>query len=152
MNQNRPTTPRKISGRIKRFIRTLGTDTTPQFLRFTYVSKKYLPRYCLNNCEAENKSNGHRIVFGWVIWELKKQRFIEAEIHAVIERAGELVDITPRVDGEEKILFVPDPNRTTERINATTWRSWSNQKLLNGKVDEKTQPSEIEDIAGNVIV
>jgi hypothetical protein len=134
----------------------LGTGATPHFLSFTYSSDKYLPRYCLNNCEAEHKRTGNRIVFGWIIWEYIKNGFIEAEFHAVMERGNDLVDITPRVDGEEKVLFVPDPNRVAERIDAEridagSWRLWSNQKSLNGQIIEPAKSIEIEDIAGNVI-
>jgi hypothetical protein len=151
MTQGKPTTPRKISGSIRRFVQALGTNITPQFLPFTFVSEKYLPRYCLNNCEAEQKANGNRIVFGWVIWENRKQVFVEAEFHAVITQGNTLVDITPRVDGEETILFAPDPARVAERIDARTWRLWTNQKSLLGQIVERTMPIEIEDVAGNVI-
>ena len=147
---NDPTTPRKISGSIKRFIRTLGTDENPRFLPFTYSSDKYLPLYCLSNCEAENRKTGNQVVFGWVIWELRQKGFIEAEFHAVMKRGNDFVDITPRVDGEAKILFVPDPNRIAKRVDARTWRSWTNQKSRNGHVTHETQPMNRVDTAGNV--
>ncbi|HWR51924.1 MAG TPA: SEC-C metal-binding domain-containing protein [Bryobacteraceae bacterium] len=37
---------------------------------------------------------------------------IEAEFHAVWrDSAGQLTDVTPRVDGEKNVLFLPDPSQ-----------------------------------------
>jgi|SRR5262249_28781938 len=106
---NDPTTPRKISGSIKRFIRTLGTDENPRFLPFTYSSDKYLPLYCLSNCEAENRKTGNQVVFGWVIWELRQKGFIEAEFHAVMKRGNDFVDITPESTAKQRFCLYQTP-------------------------------------------
>ena len=43
--------------------------------------------------------------------------YIEADLHCVWkEPRGNFIDITPNVDGEEKILFLPDPELTTVRL------------------------------------
>ncbi|MGL4965857.1 MAG: SEC-C metal-binding domain-containing protein [Inquilinus sp.] len=52
---------------------------------------------------------GGSLLYGWLIWEWPRV-FIEAEHHAVWEKDGSLVDITPPSNGERRILFLPDPN------------------------------------------
>jgi hypothetical protein len=81
-----------------------------------------------------------------VVWQDKKRRFIEAEFHAVVKKDGMLVDITPRVDGENKVLFVDDPERVPERIDNRTWRSWTNIKSLYGRIFEQCQTIELQNI------
>jgi hypothetical protein len=131
--------PRAVSGRIRRFIRSLGKLGSPIYLPFTFVSSDYRPQYCLNNCEIESQRTGHPTNL-WM-GDLGKpvDRFIEAEFHAVISRNGSLVDITPRVDGELRVLFVADPQRVPEHLNERTWKTWSNHKSLNGQIIDATQ-------------
>ncbi|PKN36987.1 MAG: hypothetical protein CVU62_12900 [Deltaproteobacteria bacterium HGW-Deltaproteobacteria-2] len=120
------TTPQKISKRIRSFINTLGDIDEPEYLLFTNCSNKYLPQHCLSNCEAESHFTDSPVVFGWVIWEDKKTRSMVAEFHAVIRRKNKLVDITPRVDGESRVLFVPDKERVASRLNERQWNTWQN--------------------------
>ena len=142
-------TPKKISNRIVKFLKTMHIHSSPIYLEFTFIDDKYLPKYCLSNCECESKKNKGQIVYGWTIWEDKKNRFIEAEFHSVIKRNSKLIDITPRVDGEEKILFAQDETRVAKREDDFTWCTWSNQKLYNGKITE-TIAIKLQDVKSNV--
>lgn len=45
---------------------------------------------------------------GWLIWECGPGLYIKLEEHCVTRIAGSLVDITPQMDGEDQILFLPD--------------------------------------------
>ncbi len=144
------TTPRRITGSIKRFLATLESATSPVFLLYTAVHADYQPGYCLNNCEAESLRSGDAIVFGWLIWENRSQSFIEAEFHAVIQHGDELLDITPRRDGERSVLFVPDNIRRAHRMDARTWTTWSNHKSLHGAICEATRLIDIEDLNASV--
>jgi len=130
----KPTTPAKQSLSIKMFLKEIGLKSHPRFLKFTKRSEEYLPNFCLSNCESENHLHICPIVYGWTIWEDKKYRFIEAEFHAVVLINNEIVDITPRVDGEEKILWVHDPTRKATRVNSTTWDTWKSFKSINGQI------------------
>jgi hypothetical protein len=123
------TTPRTISGAVKRFLRTLKSVGNPVFLPFTETSTDYRAGYCHSNCEAEHRRLGVPVVFGWMIWEVENAPFMEAEFHCVIRRGRHLKDITPRRDGEILILFVPDNQRVAVRFDDRTWETWSNQKL-----------------------
>ena len=132
------TTPKKITKRIKKFIATIGDVGEPQYLPFSYSSEKYLSKHCLSNCEAESHFSGAPIAYGWILWEDKKERFIEAEFHAVI-KLNKYLDITPRVDGEVRVLFIPDRSRVATRLNNREWSTWKNHKSYDGRI-EKTEP------------
>ena len=137
------TTPKKITKRVIKFCKTLGNISKPIYLPFTYISEKYLARHCLSNCEAEAHYSGDLIIYGWVIWEERSVKFIEAEFYAVIKRNSRYLDITPRTDHGTKILFVPDNIRNANRIDNRTWKTWKNQKSKNGKI-EKTASFEMK--------
>jgi len=124
---------------LKIFIKeTIIHHGTPVFLPVTHISDKYINKYCLSNCEAEHIINKHPIVFGWIIWENRQKKFIEAEFHTVIKINNSLTDITPRKDNEEYILFVPDKKRKATRISKRTWETWTNFKSIDGFVYEKS--------------
>lgn len=55
-------------------------------------------------------------VFGWLVWELTGY-WLEAQRHAVIDRDGTLVDITPPIDGEAQILFIRDREWAFDYLN-----------------------------------
>ncbi len=125
-----PTTPKRVNGHVRNFIRRLGSVGQPEFLPFTFAASAYLAGNCHWNTRTELKRGPGEIVFGWVIWDLPHMSFIEAEFHSVIRRNGKLLDITPRRDGEEQILFVPDRERVVVWLDATTLKSWSNVRRL----------------------
>lgn len=53
--------------------------------------------------------SGGSILHGWTIAE-RPGLFIEAEFHAVwLDNVGTLLDVTPRRDRIDEILFLPDP-------------------------------------------
>ena len=64
---------------------------------------------CFFNVRNKIARNGGDIQHGWAIWE-RPGLFVEAEFHAVwVSPDKELLDVTPKVDGESAILFLPDP-------------------------------------------
>jgi hypothetical protein len=72
--------------------------------------------YCFSNVEAKVESSGGSMVLGWTIWETPGI-LVEGEFHSCWQSpSGELVDVTPKRDGERRILFLPDPSRTWERL------------------------------------
>lgn len=60
-----------------------------------------------DQCFYNTIMSGEKPVFGWLIWELTGF-WLEAVRHAVVERDGVLVDVTPPVDGETQMVFVRD--------------------------------------------
>ncbi len=145
------TTPKKVSSRINKFLKAMKINSKPVYLPFTFVNDRYLPKHCMSNTECEGKVRDCEIIFGWMIWEDKKNKFIEAEFHSVIKSDGLLIDITPRMDGEEKVLFIQDKNRVPERQDALTWLTWANHKSYQGKIVQALAPITISDVKSNVL-
>lgn len=81
-----------------------------------WVEVRPLPGKPFNECFSIVQDhivlNGGKQYNGWAIWEWRKV-MIEAEFHCVWERPdGQLVDLTPKAPHVEKILFLPDPQRS----------------------------------------
>lgn len=68
----------------------------------------------INRChvtvERHVQALGGEPVYGWIIWQ--SAALLHAEFHCNwMTPTGELIDITPKVDGETAILFLSDPAR-----------------------------------------
>jgi hypothetical protein len=65
--------------------------------------------FCNVGVLEKTKADGGTIRFGWCIWEFAGV-CLTAEFHAVwVDPTGKLVDITPKPDGETRIVFAGDP-------------------------------------------
>ncbi|WP_417801184.1 hypothetical protein [Tenacibaculum sp.] len=70
------------------------------------------PNNCFFNAWVKMKYAGGDAQHGWLIAQDTTKDFIEAQFHAVwVNSNGELVDVTPRVDGEKRVMFISDHNR-----------------------------------------
>lgn len=104
------TTPRKLGTDVMEFCRGINADAAPFYIPVKPAPDAQ-PSECFNNVADRVARDGGSLVYGWLIWEWPRV-FIEAEHHAIWEKDGMLVDITPPINGEEKILFLPDPAST----------------------------------------
>ncbi|WP_273047574.1 hypothetical protein [Pseudoalteromonas sp.] len=144
----KPKPPKKINSAVKKLVKELGiSDRKPKYLKYIHKNNNYKLGYCFNNCENEISVNGGEAVYGWLIWESKKQQFIEAEFHCVLKENGELIDITP-CDSiiETEVLFIEDTSRDSGRMDSENWYSWSNLKMINGNVVEESRKLRVEEI------
>ena len=108
INAGRPSTPlAPLTGRISRFCQSISPDM-PEFLPFSDQGLSYRPGLCIANCLHMVEHKGGMAVNGWMIWE--NRNYAEAEFHCVWHPPGGtfLVDVTPRVDREKTVLFLPD--------------------------------------------
>ncbi len=81
---------------------------------------------CFFNVAQKVKRDGGSIQHGWCIWE-RPGLFVEGEFHAVwISPNGDNIDITPKSDQEERILFLPDPDRV---FNESTYQRIDNIRM-----------------------
>jgi hypothetical protein len=126
------TTPKTIDSEIERFLNKHGIHGTPQYLPFMHISDSYTIRMCQSNCEAEKRRRGCGVVYGWLIWQDKRNNMITAEFHSVLDTASGLIDITPRVDGEKLVLFVPDSEKSARLLDDGTWETWANIESYKG--------------------
>ncbi len=102
--------PQRITADVRRLCRRIGELNEPVFVRVSAPPEGRL-NDCFEDVGRQIKKYGGTIQHGWTIWEWPGI-FIEGEFHAVWrDKHGELLDVTPKRDDEEQILFVPDPER-----------------------------------------
>ncbi len=105
------TTPKEINQDILDFCKEIDTTTKPVFLKLFPV-EGYVSGECYGNVENHIKKHGGKVQYGWVIWE-DLHTLLDAEFHAVwVSGEGEYIDVTPKADGEQDILFLPDSKKT----------------------------------------
>jgi hypothetical protein len=119
------TTPRRISPVIVRLCAALDPTQTPR-----YVPVRPDPdakvQDCFFNVRTSVERRGGRLQFGWTIWEWPST-LVEGEFHAVwVSPDGMWVDVSPKPDGESRILFLPDSKRefdfeTREHVDNVRW-------------------------------
>ncbi len=114
MNKIIHTTPKKITKEIEQLCQQLDPS---QEACFVPVKPPPYCRLldCFFNVPEKIKRDGGQMQIGWTIWEMQNV-LVEAEFHAVWKSPdGHLVDITPKQDGENIILFHPDSKRCYNR-------------------------------------
>ncbi|MCO6419312.1 hypothetical protein JYK14_24580 [Siccirubricoccus sp. KC 17139] len=105
------TTPDKITGQVMRLCERIMPGARPVFVP-VHTHPDCRPNECFLNVRAAVGFGGGRIVYGWGIW-IWPGVMVEAEHHAVWELPdGTLVDITPKIHGERRILFLRDDGAT----------------------------------------
>lgn len=110
-----PTTPAAINENVLRLKAKLGLNTEPVFVPVCDASE-FKAGHCFNNVRLKIQRDGGSLQHGWIVWESPKT-IVEGEFHAVwVNPAGEYVDVTPKVDGETQILFIPDPNQIYQNV------------------------------------
>ena len=136
------TTPKAIDSQCKAIATSLGLDIgLAEFLAYAHEERfSACEQFCHLNCKRMMQFEDGEIIFGWVLWQDKKQKFIEAEFHSVWKtKNGTLKDITPRIDREETILFIPDKKRKVIFPNILDHIiSYLNHKMHGNRVTETT--------------
>lgn len=99
-------TPVQITAEIERFCEEVAPGQKPVYVPVKPEKEAEVSR-CHVNVEHHVKANGGTPVYGWIIWQ--SPALLHAEFHCNwLCSNGELLDITPKVDGETQILFLPD--------------------------------------------
>ena len=102
------TTPTSITKSIHEFSQKINRLSEPVWVDVK-PSNGAVEQQCYYNVRDAVSRDGGSVEFGWIIWELPDV-YIEAEHHAVWCSEGvNLLDLTPKSDNEEVILFLPDP-------------------------------------------
>ena len=102
----RATTPKAITDEVLNFCKSIRSDTTP-LLVAVQPDEHAIANRCHTNVPAYIEENGGSKANGWTIWEARY--WLEAECHCNwADPAGTTIDITPKDDGESRILFLPD--------------------------------------------
>lgn len=104
-------TPPQIDKHVARLAAKVAPGQQPVYLDVIPAAGA-IPAECFANVVARVQSDGGGVVYGWQLWEWPHV-LVEAEFHAVWRAPdGTLHEITPKHDGDERILFVPDTKRT----------------------------------------
>lgn len=104
------TTPPEITEDVMRLCRLLDQSQTPVYVPVRPWAGSKVDS-CFFNLPEKIAADGGGVQHGWTIWE-RPGLLVEGEFHAVwVSPAGELIDITPKKDGETEILFLPDVKR-----------------------------------------
>jgi hypothetical protein len=119
MTQSFLQTTRSFNSKTSAAFETTPTEFTPAMEAFVasngcaplervpvQPSPKAEAGWCFRNVQTTAEAGGGARVHGWIIWV----GFMTAEFHVVWEMpAGDLIDVTPKVDGEHSVAFAPDP-------------------------------------------
>jgi hypothetical protein len=111
-----PTTPTApLSHRVLALCSSISHEE-PLFLPFKAADPRYLSGNCHLNVAHMVRQHGGTVQCGWMIWS--SPMLVDAEFHAVWKSpTGKFCDVTPRVDGEEMVLFLPDHSRRLSTID-----------------------------------
>ncbi len=108
-------TPTQITKHVSRLISKVAPGQQPVYLNVQSEPDAKINE-CFPNVAEKISCDGGSMLCGWQIWEWPHV-LVEAEFHAVwVAPDGTLTEITPKRDGEEKILFVPAPTLTYSGI------------------------------------
>ncbi len=109
-NNLNQTTPKKITKDILAFCKEIDPNSNPLFVSVN-PTREVRFNYCLTDVPEYARQHGGKAVFGWIIWEVPGL-LLEAEFHTCFKDGdGNLIDVTPKPDGETNILFLPDSHR-----------------------------------------
>jgi hypothetical protein len=110
------TTPNAISSEIIRFCETIVPGSTPIFMDVQPDPHSVMSE-CFDNVNTFAQRRGGTPLLGWTIWNYHGL-WLDAELHSVWKAPdGKLSDITPPVDGEAILMFLPDPTRAFDYEN-----------------------------------
>ncbi|AXO73559.1 TPA: hypothetical protein ACNINJ_004689 [Klebsiella pneumoniae] len=108
--KNEPTTPSVMSNNVSVITKKINPKGDIKAKYFTYTNPVTFSPYeqeCYYNVARMIREHGGEAIYGWVLWE--SDIMIEGEAHCLYkDLSGNVFDITPRVSGEEKILFIED--------------------------------------------
>jgi len=103
-------TPSRITADIRRLCRRIGGLDESVFVEVSPRASSPLAN-CFMDVRMQVEKRGGSIQHGWTLWEWPGI-FAEGEFHAVWRSPdGLLLDVSPKQDGERRILFAPDPKR-----------------------------------------
>lgn len=101
--------PKCISNDVLEFCKQINSDSNPRFIdvRNEEFGKE---GECFENVKNFIKKYGGKELIGWAIWEIP-QVMLEAEFHCAVKMKDKIIDVTPRINNEKQIVFIPDPQK-----------------------------------------
>lgn len=144
--QFNPQSPKYLDKTLEGIIKYLGLDSAAAVhLKFSRPST-FTPElnHCHFNSWCQARDHGGSPQSGWVLAQDKFKGFAEAIFHTVWRAPdGKLMDVTPRVDLEKRLLFVPDGRRTitlTEVEGRPAITTFENVRVFQGELKTPLTP------------
>lgn len=122
--------PKEENKNTDRLLKLIGSEYIPE--QVPIIPEEYSEfQNCFGNVDKKIKKDGGYVHYGWAIFQSKI--LCEGERHAVWESEdGELIDITPREDKMDEIMFVSDPDfEYTGQVIDNYRINITNNKLVN---------------------
>jgi hypothetical protein len=150
MNLFTSTTPKEITPKIRELAAKMGGEP----IMVPVIGIMPCGRCHLNAKDFAEQVPGAEVVTGWVIWQGGITE-LEGEFHSLVRYRGELFCPTLTADGEEELMFVPDPTRkpvfgttlhkgrhyvTIERFENWHWTDSAPGKLSHAILPEDSKP------------
>jgi hypothetical protein len=105
--------PEPANADVQALAKTLGCTDEPAPVAVSPIVGAEVGN-CFGAVKLKVAADGGEVVYGWCFW-LFPEVWVEAEFHAVWRGPdGALLDVTPKRDGENAVVFVPDPKRVYE--------------------------------------
>lgn len=109
-------TPDKIDAPTLGFCKSVNRSAGPVYVTVT-PEPWAEANDCFMNVRRIVEEHGGEELNGWQVWTWPRV-FIEAEHHCVwIRPDGTLLDITPKQNSAQRILFIPDPDKVYDHTN-----------------------------------
>jgi len=127
----RETTPRRITPPVKRLCKKLVADGMPGFVP-VLAAPSAKPNAAYENVEDTIRVNGGEHAPGWLIWEMRGV-LLNAERYTCWRSPdGDLIDVSPKPDGEKRILFLEGPEPWDgSRVCPTTYALVDDEPVKN---------------------
>ena len=122
---------------IMKLCKVIGTGTLPVFIKVLPEPQSTLNQ-CVQNVRNKIEKHGGDIQHGWLIWEAPNV-LIEGEFHAAWRSpAGALICVSPREDGEDVLVFLPDNSRKFEGLPVlNTGISWPKSSAVDRLLEKE---------------
>lgn len=108
--------PKEITPIIRKLCQQINSGEKPVWVPVQVVAGA-VPNECFGNAVMKIANSGGTIQYGWTIWEWKDV-LVEGEFHAVWRSPEDkLLCVSPQVNGEKRVLFLPDNSRAWDEKN-----------------------------------
>lgn len=146
MPESQTTSPRRITPQIRALIHELDLEEKKAIWVKYKRPKKFTPQAgeCHINAWIQTLHEGGKIQSGWTFWQNTTLSFAECEFHTIwINSSRFPCDVTPRADGENEILFIPDKNRQivfTKYDDQPAIKTFGNLRIQHGRIINLAEP------------
>lgn len=110
------TVPKEVTPTIRKLCQQINPGERPVGIPVEVVAGA-VPNECYGNVVMKIATSGGTIQYGWAIWEWQDV-LVEGELHAVWRSPeNKLICVSPKANGEKRILFLPDNSQTWDEKN-----------------------------------